>query len=142
MRSIRFTHCAVAALVGLGALWAAGTPEALGAMGPSGEASASARCSTVKVNPGAHYGGRQKLRVATVGRVSCAKARHLTRAFYHGVKAGKCGRLNNYCGQELAGGWSCSFFFAAESQETGGAIAGCARRADRVRIYPVGKGTA
>jgi hypothetical protein len=139
VRSIRFAHCAVVAVALLGALLAAGTPGALGATGAGGEASASASCSTVRVNPGKRYGGKQRLRVKAVGRVSCGKARHLTRAYYHKMGAGKCGRLNNFCDLSLAGGWSCSLFFATETQETGGAIAGCARRSARVRMYPVGK---
>ncbi len=138
MRVIRFVHCVGAAVVLLAALWTAGVTGALASV----SASASARCSTVKVNPGKRYGGKQTLRVATVGRVPCGKARHLTRAYFRKMGAGKCGHLNNFCDLRLAGGWSCSLFSAIETQETGGAIAGCARRAERVRMYPVGKRTA
>lgn len=134
MRVIRFVHCGGAAVHLLSVLWAAGVTGALASVG----ATASAKCSTVKVNPGERYGGRQTLRVATVGRVSCGKARHLTGAYFHKLGAGECGRLNNFCDLTLAGGWSCSLFFATETQETGGAIAGCARGAERVRMYPVG----
>lgn len=76
------------------------------------------------------------LRVVTEGSVSCDKALRLTRAYFHDVNSGKrC--EGTRCIIQYSGSWSCSYFSAVESQETGGAIAGCYQTSTkaRVRLY-------
>lgn len=122
----------VAAAIGI--VVAAAIPAAPVPAHASGYASASAACSSVRVDAG-RYGGKQTLRVVTIGRVSCPSARHVTRLYYRRMAAGKCGRLNNFCDLILPGGWSCSIFSATEVQETGGAGVGCARGSARIRLF-------
>jgi hypothetical protein len=98
----------------------------------------AAACSNLTVNAG-KYGGKQTLRFALKGHVSCSEAHHVVEAFYRKAAANRCGFHNMYCNLQFSGGWDCSFFFATESKETGGAIAGCARSArDKVRLYTAG----
>ena len=79
--------------------------------------------------------GKLTLRFVLIGRVSCDKARRLARAYFNKRAAGQCGKQNNFCVLQFPGGWDCSIFFAAESQETGGATAGCAQTGAKIRLY-------
>jgi hypothetical protein len=120
---------------------------ALGTIAPAGAlatggAGASSACSnaTVKVS---FPPGNLTLRVVRVGSVSCGKAQRLTRAYFHKAIGGKrC--EGTRCIIVFSGGWSCSYFSVGESEETGGAIAGCFQEATRarVRLYKIlgGKG--
>lgn len=92
-------------------------------------------CSNLTLNAGT-YGGKKTLRLVAIG-VSCTKGRHLAEAFYRRAAGGGCGSHNQYCNLTLSGRWKCSFFFATESKETGGAISGCAHTGrEKVRLYP------
>ena len=94
-------------------------------------------CSNVTVN-GGKYVGQLTLRFVLIGRVSCSEARRLVRAYFRKMAAGQCGVQNNFCNLQFPGGWDCSIFFATESQETGGAVAGCARSEhEKIRLYKV-----
>lgn len=101
----------------------------------------TAACAKEKVN-GGKYLGQLTLRFGLVGRVSCAEAHHLARTYFHKFATGQCGQQNNFCDLTFKG-WSCSFFFATEAQQTGGAKAGCARQQGRakVRFYWRGGGS-
>jgi hypothetical protein len=101
---------------------------------------AASACSAETVNAG-RYGGEQTLRFVLIGSASCSKARRLVHAYYSKMAAGGCGRLNNFCNLQFSGGWDCSLFFATESEETGGAIAGCARTGAKIRLYRVNSRT-
>jgi hypothetical protein len=92
-------------------------------------------CAREPVDGGKFF-GRLTLRFGLVGRVSCAKAHRLARAYFHKVATGQCGKSNNFCDLSF-GGWACSIFFATEVTETGGARAGCAqvRGEAKVRFY-------
>jgi hypothetical protein len=103
---------------------------ASGARATGGGRSASA-CSNETVN-GGKYVGKLTLRFVLLGNVSCKEAHRLIRAYYRRVKTGPC--EGNQCIVKFAGGWTCSFFNASESKETGGTIAGCIRSATGVRI--------
>jgi hypothetical protein len=66
----------------------------------------------------------------------------VVRAYFSKMAAGDCGKLNNFCNLQFPGGWDCSIFFATESQETGGAIAGCARKTGaKIRLYKASRPT-
>jgi hypothetical protein len=101
-------------------------------------AESASACAHESVN-GGRYVGPLTLRFGLVGHVSCATARRLARSYFHKVATGQCGQLNNFCDLEVDG-WSCSIFFATESQETGGAAAGCAEAhgGAKVRFYRLG----
>jgi hypothetical protein len=92
-------------------------------------------CAKITVNGGRGF-GRNTLLVKVLGPVTCAQAHHVVRAWYRRIAAGKCALGGNFCVLSLPGGWSCSFFAAAEERYTGGAPLGCARRSARVRLYP------
>ena len=97
-------------------------------------------CSNVTVN-GGKYGGKVTLRFGLIGSVSCNEAHRVVRAYYRKVAAGQCGAQNNFCNLQFSGGWDCGFFFATESKETGGAVAGCARASASIRLYEVARPT-
>jgi hypothetical protein len=122
----------MAVLVGLVAAALASTSSAAPVMG---RARSAAACAPVRVNGGQGV-GTQTVRFKLIGHVSCATAQGLARTYFHKIATGQCGQLNNFCDLRL-GGWDCSIFFATESQETGGASAGCARErgSARVRFY-------
>lgn len=121
---------------GLG-LATVGTVVALAVI-PAGSPSASGRVAKACPNQAVNGGkvlGRETLRVVVIGRVSCREAHRRVSAYFHQMAAGGCGKLNNFCDLSFPGGWACSIFFAAESRETGGAIAGCAHNHARIRLY-------
>jgi hypothetical protein len=92
-------------------------------------------CPNLTVNAGS-YGGKQALRLVAIG-VSCAKGRHLAEGFYRKVASGACKTGGAHCNLQFPGSWDCSMFFAAERNETGGAISGCARtEREKIRLYP------
>jgi hypothetical protein len=95
----------------------------------------AAACSSISVD-GGKYLGRLTLRLVLFGPVTCDKAHRLVRAYFRKYAAGQCGKDNNFCNLSFAGGWTCSFFSAGESQTAGGAFAGCARSAHtKIRLY-------
>jgi hypothetical protein len=100
----------------------------------NGDGQATSACSNVTVN-GGKYVGQLTLTFGLIGRVSCNEAHSVVRAYFRKMAAGQCGAQNNFCNLRFAGGWDCSIFFATESQETGGAIYGCARAGAKVRLY-------
>jgi hypothetical protein len=102
--------------------------------GATGDGQATSACSNVTVN-GGKYVGQLTLTFGLVGRVSCNEAHSVVRAYFRKMAAGQCGAQNNFCNLQFAGGWDCSIFFATESQETGGAIYGCARPGAKIRLY-------
>jgi hypothetical protein len=106
---------------------------ATGAQATGGVRIATA-CSNETVN-GAGFGKQLTLRFVLIGSVSCDKAQRLAGAYFNKMAAGHCGKLNNICGLQFPGGWVCSIFFSGESQQTGGAIAGCARTGAKIRLY-------
>jgi hypothetical protein len=59
----------------------------------------------------------------------------LVRVYFHTMGTGGCGQLNNFCLLSFPGGWSCSIFSAGESQQAGGAMAGCARTGAKIRLF-------
>jgi hypothetical protein len=95
----------------------------------------AAACAPVRVD-GGQGAGTQSVRLKLIGHVSCATARRLARTYFHKIAAGQCGQFNNFCDLKIQG-WYCSIFFATESQQTGGASAGCAqeRGGAKVRFY-------
>jgi hypothetical protein len=127
------TGLAVSAIAVIGVL-AQLSPDA----GATGRGRIAAACSHQTVNGGT-YVGTLTLRLVLLGRVSCAAAHRLVRAYYNKMAAGRCGKLNNFCNLQFSGGWDCSIFFYTESQATGGAIAGCARSGARIRLYKTGR---
>lgn len=107
---------------------------ATGAPASAERGRAASVCSKLTVNAG-RYGGKQTVRVVLIGRVSCAHAHGLVGSFYHMVASGRC--EGAHCNVRLPGGWDCSFFSAAESRETGGAISGCFHTSrEKIRLYP------
>lgn len=103
--------------------------------GPVTGATTAAACAPVRVNGGRGV-GMQTVRFKLIGHVSCATAQHLARTYFHRIAAGQCGQDNNFCDLKIQG-WACSIFFATESQQTGGASAGCAQEHGeaKVRFY-------
>jgi hypothetical protein len=97
---------------------------------------AATRCSNLTVD-GGRFVGELTLRVVLLGRVSCAKAHRVVRAYYRKIKAGRCSEGGNFCLLSFPGGWSCSIFSYGVSQTAGGAMAGCAkaRSGARIRLY-------
>jgi hypothetical protein len=79
--------------------------------------------------------GTVNLRFELIGAVSCQEARRLIAEFFKRAVAGRC--EGTACLVQLPKGWSCSYFFATESKETGGALAGCAQAAAgaKIRVY-------
>jgi hypothetical protein len=97
-------------------------------------ASSAKACSDETVDAGGQA-GKLRLRFKLIGRVSCAKAHRLVRTYFHKMATGGCGQLNNFCLLSFPGGWSCSIFSAGESQQAGGAMAGCARTGAKIRLF-------
>lgn len=89
-------------------------------------------CMPVRVNGGQGL-GRVTVRLGRIGDVSCATARHLAHTYFHKIATGQCGQQNNFCDLSFQG-WDCSIFFATESQQAGGAAAGCARVRGGARV--------
>jgi hypothetical protein len=111
-----------------------------GASATNGGGRVATACSNVTVN-GGRYVGKLTLRFGLIGRVSCNEAHSVVRAYYRKMAAGRCGAQNNFCNLQFIGGWDCSIFFAAETKETGGAIAGCARPGAKIRLYKAARPT-
>lgn len=111
---------------------------ATGAAASDGGGQAASACSNETVNAGKHV-GKLTLRFVLIGSLSCDTAHRLVRAYFHHVATGgHC--EGTQCLVSFPGGWDCGYFFATESHETGGAIAGCAQGSGaRIRVYRVGR---
>jgi hypothetical protein len=69
--------------------------------------------------------------------VTCATAHRLIATYLRRVSPRNCASHGTRC-ILLVGGWTCSFFSAAEGRTAGGAIMGCARsETRRFRVIPV-----
>jgi hypothetical protein len=101
---------------------------------------AATRCATQRVD-GGQVGGRLTVRTTLLGSVTCAGAHRIVATYFHKMKTGQCGRLNNFCNLTLAGDWNCSIFSAGVSATAGGAAAGCANQhtSARIRIFVVAR---
>jgi hypothetical protein len=111
----------------------------------SGRRLGAARLATACPNLSVYAGkvtGTLNLRFQLNGAVSCQEAHRLIAEFFKRAVAGRC--EGTVCLVQLPKGWSCSYFFATESKETGGALAGCARAATgaKIRVYKAGTATA
>lgn len=95
-------------------------------------ASSAAACAPVRVNGGQGL-AKVTVRLGLIGHVSCATAHRLARTYFHKIATGQCGQQNNFCDLSFQG-WDCSIFFATESQQAGGAAAGCAQERGRARV--------
>lgn len=106
---------------------------------PSALARSAEACSNASVYGGS-FVGTLTLRFELLGAVSCETAHELINAFFARAVTGPC--EGTTCITELPGGWTCSYFFAAESQETGGALAGCyqASSGTRIRVFNASQG--
>lgn len=121
-----------AAGVGVLALIALTAVAPNGALATGSGAGASSACPNETVEIGLPP-EEVTLRVVSKGSVSCDKALRLTHAYFHDAASGKrC--EGTRCIIQYSGRWSCSYFSAAESQETGGAIAGCYQTSTRARV--------
>ncbi len=80
------------------------------------------------------------LRFGLIGNVSCSEAHSVVRAYLLKEEGGQCGHDNNFCNLSFPGGWDCSIFFATESQQTGGAVFGCARSDAKIRVFKASAG--
>jgi hypothetical protein len=98
---------------------------ALGSTSESKPASAAAACSDVTVPSTGPAAPEQTLTIKLIGSVTCAKAHELVTAFFTRVAAGDCADLGNRCIMEFPDDWTCSFITAGESEQIGGAGAGC-----------------
>lgn len=98
-------------------------------------------CPNLSVYTG-KVAGRLDLRFQLKGAVSCQEAHRLIAEFFKRAIAGQC--EGTVCLVQLPKGWSCSYFFATESKETGGALAGCAQATTgaKIRVYRAGTATA
>ena len=129
----------IAVLVGLAV---AALAPASSAVPVTSRARSAAACASVRVN-GSQGLAKITVRLGLIGHVSCATAQHLARTYFHKIAAGQCGQENNFCDLSFQG-WDCSIFFATESQQAGGAGAGCAkeRGGPRVRFFYKYRGAA
>jgi hypothetical protein len=89
------------------------------------EAHAASTCSNATLPVGLN-GHKMKARFGLIGPVTCATAHDLARRYFRKVRSGACVDKGQTCILQL-GRWSCSYLFFAESQQTGGAFAGCYR---------------
>lgn len=119
----------VAVLVGLVVAALAPTSSAVPV---TSRASSAAACAPVRVSGGPGV-GTKTVRFGLSGHVSCATAHRLARTYFHKIATGQCGKQNNFCDLSFQG-WDCSIFFATESQQAGGAAAGCARERGGARV--------
>ena len=71
-------------------------------------------------------GQKMHVRFGLIGPVSCARAHSLTSRYFAKTRHGGCANHGNFCVLQL-GAWSCSIFFAAETEQAGGAFGGCYR---------------
>jgi hypothetical protein len=109
--------------------------------GATGAGRAASACPNATVNGGKDV-GNLTLRFVLLGSVSCDEAHRLIRAFFSHAATGPC--EGTLCLTAFPGSWTCGYFFAAESKETGGAIAGCYQTTTgvRVRVYKASHVTA
>lgn len=128
MQKISFVPAICAILILVAAMVAAPGAVAMGG------AKFRAACSDVGIE-GGKYVKRQSVGVVRLGSVSCHKAHGLVRGFFRHVNSGRC--EGNFCVTDFPGSWTCSFFPITESQEAGGAGAGCfqATTGSKVRMY-------
>jgi hypothetical protein len=131
-RGVRPILAAIAACAAIFAVSTAGSA----ARSATSSGRTAAACPNETVDAGQPV-GKLRLRFELIGPVTCAKAHRLARTYFHRFATGKCGALNNFCVLSLPGGWSCSIFPAGESQQAGGAMAGCAnaRTGAKVRLF-------
>ena len=132
---------AIGPIVAIALLVAVGARDAAASAAP-GSATA-ARCAHQRVD-GGPIGGPRTVRFVLLGSVSCARAHQVVGAYFHKMKTGQCGRLNNFCALMLPGSWYCSIFSAGVSATAGGAMLGCAnqRTSARIRVFNVAGGRA
>ena len=125
-------------LVALGLALAALAPYAFAAQSPRGARASACSNVTVKALNGGKL-GKLTLRFVLIGSVSCDTAHRLIRAYFHHVATGgHC--EGTQCLVSFPGGWDCGYFFATESHETGGGIAGCGQSSGaRIRVYWVSR---
>jgi hypothetical protein len=104
-----------------------------GAVATTGSSAASA-CANETVN-GGKYVGQLNLRFVLIRSVSCDEAHRLIRAFFSHAATGPC--EGTLCLTQFPSSWTCGYFFATESNETGGALAGCYQTTTgaRIRVY-------
>jgi hypothetical protein len=118
-----FTAAGVVVALALSVTAAQATSEA-----PRSAAACSNQTLTLNGKPTA-------LRFGLIGNVTCSEAHSVVRAYLLKEEARQCGDDNNFCNLTFPGGWSCSIFFATESEEAGGAVFGCARSDARIRVF-------